>query len=198
MLVLFFPILRVHSNPITEINSIINAEIEISIGKELSKVTKALLNIIKDGQKEIKEAEERHIQELLDIIVENNWERCAYIEVSKISTGDILAYKIDTEDGPKMGTIKPYVHSGMFTDSILYLNDEDEVDFRYFPHSRCIETYNWSENLEHVYIKNEKGDTIRFNNDEIKPGEVRCFENERVKLKEEKSDEEIINNDDER
>lgn len=109
-----------------------------------------------EGYREIEELENKFEEHL--IAVAKSYEECIYIEVSNINVGNKLAYNICG----CTGTIEPMIHSGMFQDSILYMQyQKDEatpgLDFRYFPKgdSDTIETYSWSDNIRNAVIKND-------------------------------------------
>ena len=108
--------------------------------------------------------------------IAKKYDDCIYIEVSKISSGDNLAYHL----GDDCGIVKPYIHVGMFQDSVLYMKyrqDEEDtaLDFRYFPKGTLMETYSWSDNIKQAVIKNMKGYSIFFNEQEVLPGETKIF-----------------------
>lgn len=70
----------------------------------------------------------------------------------------------------------------MFQDSVLYMkyareNDPCSLDFRYFPKGwgDIMETYSWSDNIKIAVIKNDTGDSLRFNNVDIPIGETKVF-----------------------
>ena len=67
------------------------------------------------GQKELKAMGEEEKYRLCEIA--RQYEDCAYIEVSNVEQGNKLAYHF----GSHTGIVKPSVHSGMFQDSVLYM-----------------------------------------------------------------------------
>jgi hypothetical protein len=106
------------------------------------------------------------------------YEDCVYLEVSNVGSGDLLAYHL----GKYTGVVQPDIHVGMFQDSILYMkygydDEEDSLDFRYFPKgmNEVMETYSWSDNIKYAVIKNETGDTLIFNRIKIPEGETMVF-----------------------
>lgn len=128
------------------------------------------------GQNEIEELKQRENNRLIEIAC--NYEDCVYIEVSNVSSGSLLAYHL----GEYKGVVVPDLHSGMFQDSVLYTkyareNDPCSLDFRYFPEGwgDIMETYSWSDNIKIVVIKNDTGDSLRFNNVDIPIGETKVF-----------------------
>lgn len=131
------------------------------------------------GQQEIADAEKAEDERLINIVSE--YENSIYIEVSNAECGDKLAYHI----GELTGIVKPRLHSGMFQDSVLYTcfgkfnGNENRVifDFRYFPSwfGYEMETYMWSPEIKQAVIKNVTNHSINFNNNEIKPGEIKIF-----------------------
>ena len=132
-------------------------------------------NLQKAGRAELIEKENMEKERLCEIV--KQYENSVYMEVSSISSGNILAYHI----GDCIGVIKPSVHVGMFQDSILYLkygNEEENdcrLDFRYFPEWQGLRTYSWSDNIEQAVMKNNKGRAIWFNDDFIEPSETKVF-----------------------
>ena len=131
------------------------------------------------GQEEIKEKKEAEENRLVSIA--RLYEDCVYIEVSNIGMGDPLAYHL----GEYTGVVDPYVHSGMFQDSVLYMkyamkDDPYSLDFRYFPRGfgDVIETYSWSDNIKVVVIKNMLDRDLTFNGERVKPGETKEFTDE--------------------
>lgn len=116
--------------------------------------------------------------------IARQYEDCVYIEVSNVEQGNKLAYHF----GPHTGIVDPFVHLGMFQDSILYIqygnenNDGCSMDFRYFP-KMCgysMETYSWSHNIKNVVVKNECSYDITFNKALVKQGETKVFPSEEV------------------
>lgn len=132
-----------------------------------------ILELAEIGKKEMQEREEAQNRALFEIV--KDYENCIYIEVSNIEEGDKLVYHI----GDDFGTIMPQLHSGMFQDSVLYRDYEDNnrLDFRYFPDifGVSMRTYSWSDNIQLAVIKNCKQMPITFNGTSIKPGEVESF-----------------------
>lgn len=135
-----------------------------------------------DGLREMEDMENKFDEHL--IAIAKKYEDCIYIELSNINIGDKLAYNI----GGYTGIIKPSVHVGMFQDSVLYMQyQQDEktpgLDFRYFPKgfSDVVETYSWSDNILNVVIKNDTTRTISFNGDGIESEETRKFNMEKHK-----------------
>lgn len=131
------------------------------------------------GQQEIKEADEYINMKLIEVA--KQYDDCVYIEVSNVSSGSKLAYHI----GEKTGVVEPYIHSGMFQDSVLYMKyrdteDDFALDFRYFPKGfgDVLETYSWSDNIVRAVIKNDCGYEIEFNYERIEAGETKIFTSE--------------------
>ena len=86
-----------------------------------------------------------------------NWE---LIELSKDTEHNYVSCLANVEQ--KMyKELCPYVHSGMFTDSVLLkIHGLPEFDCRYFPtESGCIEFYNWRTPYK-VMIKNSGNEEI--------------------------------------
>ncbi len=76
--------------------------------------------------------------------------------------------------------IKPSVHVGMFTDSILITDwEQNMVDFRYFPKGRLIEPYHWSKRLEGIHIHNLWYEDAVFKGTDR---DIICPANETVKI----------------
>lgn len=131
------------------------------------------------GQKEIAKAEKAEDERLISIA--KNYEDCIYMEASNVECGDKISYHI----GELTGTVKPSLHSGMFQDSVLYIayvkqdGEKSSIifDFRYFPswYGYEMETYRWSPEIRQAVIKNVTNHCIDFNNNEIKPGEMKIF-----------------------
>lgn len=132
------------------------------------------------GQKEIEEQEQKEKRRLTDIA--EQYEDCVYIEVSNVAAGDMLAYHLRRQSG----TVKPWLHSGMFQDSVMYMKYWDEkegenacaLDFRYFPkgwNEMIMETYSWSDNIRRAVIKNMRDCPLEFNHQTIQPGETKVF-----------------------
>lgn len=128
---------------------------------------KHILEIAKEGKRELEIIKKEEKERLLSIV--SQYENSIYLEVSVIATGDVLAYNVEgTKD-----IAEPYLHSGMFQDSVLYCTDD--IDFRYFPKGDNLETYSISENIKTIVIKNMKEYKIHFNRISIKPNETRVF-----------------------
>lgn len=131
----------------------------------------------KQGQREMKEMEERDDARLCDIA--KNYEDCVYIEVPNIDFRNKLAYHF----GDYLGIVLPSIYSGMFQEGVLYMKSGSEGDndcrlnFGYFPKDggADMETYRWSNNIKLVVIKNNRGSEIRFNKEPIQPGETKVF-----------------------
>lgn len=120
-----------------------------------------------------KEREEQiklHEAKLLEEAVK--YENCIFIDLSSISQGSKAAFNING----RTGIINPSQHIGMFTDTVLYINSDnkdDYIDFRYYVRFLGLETYSWTDNIEHVVIHNSKGSTISFNRGiKIEPDET--------------------------
>lgn len=152
-----------------DLDLIISASAQISLGTPITDLAKHILDITKDGHKELQVKIEEENNRLKDIV--KHYTNAVYIEVSNIDCGDKLAYNIDGE----LGVICPSIHSGMFQDSILY-RKWNKVDFRYFPNWNSMKTYSWSENIEKAVIRNIISEPIRFNGTIIGPNElVECY-----------------------
>lgn len=128
------------------------------------------------GQKEIQAANAALNQQLIEMA--KKYENCIYIEVSNVECGNRLAYHI----GEYTGVIEPSIHTGMFQDSILYMeygseDDDFSLDFRYSPRGMgdIIDTYVWSDNIEQAVIKNDCHFTIEFDHENIEIGETKIF-----------------------
>lgn len=134
-----------------------------------------IIEIQRQGQIEIEEMRVRENNRLINIAC--NYEDCAYIEVSSVGCGNLLAYHI----GNYSGVIQPILHGGMRQDSILYIkypskNDPCFLDFRYFPKSgQDMKTYIWSNNIKRAVIKNDTRYLLRFNEVDIPIGETMFF-----------------------
>lgn len=102
----------------------------------------------------------------------SKYSNCIFIDLSSISRGDNAAFNING----RTGIIKPFIHVGMFVDTMLYENTDnmdDYIDFRYYVRPMGLEPYSWTENIERVVIHNNKGVDIYFNhNITIKPDET--------------------------
>lgn len=124
------------------------------------------------GKKELEEREIKEEEKLKELA--SNYENCIYIKLITISKGSKAAYHI----GDEVGVINPFLHIGMFTDTVLYqkvVNDKP-VDLRYYVGFNTMETYSWSDNIERVVIENIKGYDVVFNGKVIKSKETRVFE----------------------
>lgn len=136
-----------------------------------------------DGFREMLDIENQFHEHL--IAMAKKYEDCIYMELSNINRGDKLAYNI----GGCTGVIKPSVHVGMFQDSVLYMQYEENektpgLDFRYFPKGLfldMVETYSWSDNILNVVIKNDTTKTIYFNGEMIERDETKKFTVEKHK-----------------
>lgn len=128
---------------------------------------KHIFEIAKDGKKELEIIKKDEKDRLLSIV--SQYENSIYLEVSVIADGDILAYNVD---GNK-DVVEPYLHVGMFQDSVLYCTDT--IDFRYFPKGNKLEIYSISENIKTIVIKNMKEYKIYFNSASIEPNETKVF-----------------------
>lgn len=65
-------------------------------------------------------------------------------------------------DGTRV-SVKPFVHVGMFQDSVLLTDWEGgAVDFRYFPKEGCMEPYHISDGLRTVKVRNLGEQAVRF------------------------------------
>lgn len=120
------------------------------------------------------ELQERAIKENEELIAKaKEFDECIYIKLNTISRGSKAAYNI----GGKVGIIEPYLHVGMFTDTVLYGEElgDDYLDFRYYVGYCSMETYNWSENIKRVVIENIKEYDVMFNKQIIKAGETIVF-----------------------
>jgi hypothetical protein len=161
-------------------------------GKRIKTYYEALCNVTEDysdddflshiqelqrkGQMEIEEMTRKENTRLMELA--GKYEDCVYLEVSNVGSGDLLAYHL----GKYTGVVQPDIHVGMFQDSILYMkygydDEEDSLDFRYFPKgmNEVMETYSWSDNIKYAVIKNETGDTLIFNRIKIPEGETMVF-----------------------
>ncbi len=102
-----------------------------------------------------------------------DYEDSIYIEIVSEDFTNPLAYHI----GDKSGIIEPKFHTGTFQDSVLYVNNALDIDFRIFiyPWSRMDKTYNISSNIQTVVIKNCLTETYKHNYFLIEPGETKVF-----------------------
>ncbi len=160
------------------LDHIIAASARIALRKELDdEFVKKIIELAQQGQKELKELEEKENTRLCSIAKE--YEDSIYLEVSNAGRGDKLAYHF----GDCLGVLEPKIHTGMFQDSVLYMKHGSEeendcsFDFRYFPKMAgiIIETYSWSDNIKSVVIKNVTDFPIEFNGEKIKLGETKVF-----------------------
>lgn len=162
----------------SDLDNIIAATACIALDKgNENSLAKHIMKLQEMGVQELKQQNEERNKCLIDIA--NKYEDCIYIEVSNVGSGNKLAYHI----GQESGVIDPDIHSGMFQDSILYMqyatdeNNGCSLDFRYFPKGLgdIMETYSWSDNIKQAVIKNECDYSICFNGNEIAPGETKIF-----------------------
>ena len=135
-----------------------------------------IIALQEQGQKEIDYLKQQENNRLMSIAC--NYEDCVYIEVSNVACGSLLAYHL----GENKGVVYPYLHSGMFQDSVLYMKYSDEsdscaLDFCYFPKGweDEMETYSWSDNIAQVVIKNDTNHSLRFNRVDVPVGETVIF-----------------------
>ncbi|MCH5267744.1 MAG: hypothetical protein J1E62_05305 [Lachnospiraceae bacterium] len=152
------------------LDKIMAASVRILTGNESdSDFAKYILKLAEAGKAELEAAKKADDERLINIA--KNYENCVYLEVSNIDCGDKLAYHL----GDECGVVEPILHSGMFQDSVLYM-EFGVLDFRYFPMAGfSMETYSWSDNIMQVVIKNVEEDTIYFNHEEVAPGETKVF-----------------------
>ena len=160
------------------LDNIIGAEVELTKGTKNSELSSKISDLIVKGQEEIKHRREKHEQEAINYLKENGYKNSVYLNVSSIGGGDMLAYNVTVDDKEVSGVSYPYVHTGMFQDSVLYTIG-GVLDFRYFPKHDSIETYHWSDNIERAYIRNDMEYTFIFNGEYIAPGEIKEFNKER-------------------
>lgn len=151
----------------TDINKVLRCFCELGLDNEYSDFTNKVIDLAEQGKLELSEQEKHEEQRLLNIV--KNYVGSVYVEVSKISNGDILAYNIEGN----LGVVKPCLHVGTIQDSILYT--DNMIDFRYFPKGYSLQTYKWSENIENVVVKNMKGTEILFNDTIVGPYEVKII-----------------------
>lgn len=150
------------------VDKIIKSLAEIAIHNRSDKkitfsdYTQYLIEISKNANELLEQNKKNACKNIIDIA--KKYKNCIYLEVKNIENGSLLAYHI----GKKSGYIEPSVHSGMFQDSILYI-EPSVVDFRYFPKLNEIETYSWSDNIEVAIFKNCMSYTIRVNKHDIEP-----------------------------
>ena len=157
-----------------KLDDIIRLEINLSKQDYSNEYTKYVYELTKSGKIEIAEYNENEKQRLLAKVKDK--ENSIYIEVSKIDSGDMASYNITIDGKNYLDTVKPYVHSGMFQDSILY-TVPGVLDFRYFPQYNGMESYHWNDTIKHIYLENCLDAPFTFNGKVINPGCVECFEN---------------------
>lgn len=159
------------------LDKIIAASAKLTKGVDLDNEFVAhILEVTKNGKLEIEAMIKADDDRMIKIAKE--YDDCIYIEASNINGGDKLAYHL----GNECGTVEPDIHVGTYQDSILYMkhrkSEKDAaLDFRYFPleDGTCIETYSWSDNIKQAVIKNTRDFVIKFNDQEITPGERKVF-----------------------
>lgn len=119
-----------------------------------------------EEDEELSELIAEYKSKLINIIKDAN--NTIYIDMDTIKSS-LMAYNING----KTGVVRPHLHSGMFQDSVLYM-EPGVIDFRYFPNGsgETFETYSWSNNIEHALIKNSMDHDITFNKQLIKPDEI--------------------------
>ncbi len=139
-----------------------------------SDFTNYIINLAIEGKKEIEEKKKIDEERMINFLLENKYEDSIYLEVSNIDCGDKLAYSINTKEGTKTGVVYPYVHSGMFQDSVLY-GAYEILDFRYWPNWSGMSTYHWSDSIKNAYIKNISNKPFEFNGERIEVGETKHF-----------------------
>ncbi len=159
------------------LDKIIAASAKLSLGHDqaddsedefLAKV-KALQEI---GREELKTSSEEEDRRLMNCAMQ--YEDCIYLEVTKSPENMKLAWHLDGQ----VGVVLPMIHTGMYQDSVLYM--DEALDFRYFPRgwvheNERMETYSWSDNIRCAVIKNETGDRISFNGEDLAADEVKVF-----------------------
>lgn len=145
-----------------------------------SDFTNYIINLSIEGKEELKKNRELEENRMISFLKDNNYENSLYIEISNISAGDKLAYRMNIDGEIKEGVVYPYIHSGMFQDSILY-TEYGILDFRYFPNWNGMSTYHWSDNIEKVYVKNVMDVKFTFNGEEVDIGETKEFDNKNNK-----------------
>ena len=165
------------------LDKIIAASAKLTMGVDLDNEFMAhILEVTKNGKMEIEAILKADDDRMIKIAKE--YDDCIYIEASNIDGGDKLAYHF----GNECGIVEPDINVGTFQNSILYMkyrqSEEDvapALDFRYFPRGTsgdCIETYSWSDNIKQAVIKNTRDFCIKFNDQEIAPGELKVFTRE--------------------
>lgn len=150
---------------------IIRACIKISQNLELDKFEENIKKMVNKGKEELIAEESEKKKQMLDVLKENV--NIGLLRIYNSTDENPFAYRIDTEEGIKEKVFYPFVHSGMFQDSVLY--SDEVIDFRYFPQYNGMDTYAWSENLEKIIVENHTEDTYYFNNTEIKSGDKKTF-----------------------
>lgn len=133
---------------------------DICISQDKKDEFDKILKLATIGEKEYEQKIKKYEEELISKAREHD--NCIFIDLTSVSTGGKLAFNING----KTGIINPSVHVGMFDDTVLYTNDENEedgIDFRYYVGFKDITPYSWTENIEHVVIHNCKGHLITFN-----------------------------------
>ena len=131
-----------------------------------------------EGQKERRREESARKREARQVV--EGKDNVLFLDVINNKDENPIFYKF----GFYMGFIMPRRHSGMISDSILYMkyrNGKDDlaIDFRYFPQGwGSLETYSWSDNIKFVVIRNSLSGRITFNGTSINPGEVKEFTQE--------------------
>lgn len=114
-------------------------------------------------------------------------ERCLQIreeaeeaELEKLAEGELLLEAVGRNTlrawfkagRDKLVKLEPYIHVGMFQDSVLITDWEGgTVDFRYFPKEDWIEPYHISDGLERIKLRNVGGTDVIFGRS---GREVRC------------------------
>lgn len=159
------------------LDRIIAATACIALEKKRNKLANYIRKLQELGMQELTEMEEKDNQRMFEIA--KNYEDCLYIEMSDIDNGGKAVYHMDGQ----YGVIEPYVHVGMFQDSVLYMEaemlqreTEEPIDFRYFPRGfNSMESYGWSSNVKNLVIKNESSEKISFDHEEIEVGETKVF-----------------------
>lgn len=150
---------------------IVSATACMALGKKNS-MADHIMKLQEIGQQELCEKEKKEQQRLFDETKE--YENCIYIEMDDVDSGGKMVYHM----GDRFGKIAPQVHVGMFQDSVLYLDYEESIDFRYFPNGlfNSMKTYSCSDQIERVIIKNVTEAPLSFNDEKIEVDETRTFE----------------------
>ncbi len=156
------------------LEQIVSASACMALG-EKSEMEAYIRNLQELGWQELREKERIENQRLYDIIKE--YDSCIYIEMENVDFGGTLAYHMED----RFGVISPTVHVGMFQDSVLYLNSEELIDFRYFPNGigNSMETYSCSDHIEKIIIKNKTTAPLYFDEEPVGVEETRVFERKR-------------------